>query len=104
MPPSGAARDRPIKRSAGPHDDGLEAGLAFRGSLDSFDCREPGRCAMVVVSRLNQIRFDGDYIPSIAGFERRSQLFLTDRLPPGLGTIVTETQHIHSSIVLGHRR
>jgi hypothetical protein len=30
----------------------------FRG-LDPFDCREPGRCAVVVESRLNPVRFDG---------------------------------------------
>src|SRR5712691_13173786 len=73
-------------------------------SLDPFDGREPGRCAVVVVSRLNPVRFDGDDIPSIAGVERRSQLFLTDGVRTGIGTIVTEAQHIQSPIVLGHRR
>jgi len=73
-------------------------------SLDPFDCREPGRCAVIVVSRLNPVRFDGDDIPSIAGVERRSQLFLTDGVRASIGTIVTEAQHIQGSIVLGHRR
>jgi uncharacterized protein YeaO (DUF488 family) len=54
------------------------AGIAHRAdqfrSLDPFDCREPGRCAVVVVSRLNPVRFNGGDIPSIAGVERRSQL------------------------------
>ena len=73
-------------------------------SLDPFDCREPGRCAVIVVSRLNPVRFDGGDIPSIAGVERRSQLFLTDGVRASIGTIVTEAQHIQGSIVLGHRR
>src|ERR1700724_1175489 len=68
-------------------------------SLDPFDCREPGRCAVVVVSRLNPIRFDGGDIPSIAGVERRSQLVLTDGVRAGIGTIVAEAQHIHGSMV-----
>src|SRR6267142_2240925 len=72
--------------------------------LDPFDCREPGRSAVVVVSRLNAVRFDGGDIPSIAGVERRSQLFLTDGVRASIGTIVTEAQHIQGSIVLGHRR
>jgi hypothetical protein len=33
---------------------------------------------VIVVSRLNPVRFDGGDIPSIAGVERRSQFFLTD--------------------------
>ncbi len=73
-------------------------------SLDPFDCREPGRCAVVVVSRLNPVRFDGGDILSVAVAERRSQIFLTDGVRASLGTIVTEAQHIQSSIVLGHRR
>src|ERR1017187_9255144 len=73
--------------------------------LEPIDCREPGRCAVViVVSRLNPVRFDGGDIPSIAGDERRSQLFLTDGVRASVGTIVTEAHHIQSSIVLGHRR
>ena len=72
--------------------------------LGPFDCREPGRCAVVVVSRLNPVRFDGGDIPSIAGVERRSQLFLTDGVRASIGTIVTEAQHIQGSILLGHRR
>src|SRR5262249_26534165 len=36
-------------------------------SLDPFDCRKAGRCAVVVIYRLNPVRFDGDDIPSIAG-------------------------------------
>ena len=65
-------------------------------SLDPFDCREPGRCAVVVVSRLNPVRFDGGDIPSVAGVERRSQLFLTDAVRASIGTIVTEAQHASS--------
>ncbi len=72
--------------------------------LDPFDCREPSRCAVVVVSRLNPVRFDGGDIPTIAGVERRSQLFLTDGVRASIGTIVTEAQHIQGSVVLGHRR
>jgi hypothetical protein len=69
-------------------------------SLDPFDCREPGWRPVVVVSRLNPVRFDGGDIPSIAGVERRSQLFLTDGVRARIGTIVTEAQHIQSSILL----
>lgn len=71
---------------------------------DPFDCREPSRCAVVVVSRLNPVRFDGGDIPSIAGVERCSKLFLTDGVRASIGAIVTEAQHIQGSIVLGHRR
>src|ERR1700720_2338513 len=71
--------------------------------LDPFDCREPGRCAVVVVSRLNPVRFDGSDIPSIAGVERRSQLCLTDGVRASIETIVTKAQHIQGSIVFGHR-
>ena len=71
-------------------------------TLDSFDGREPGRCAVVVVSRLNPIRFDGGDNPPVAGSECRSQLFLTDGMRAGLRAIVTETQHIQGSIVPGH--
>ena len=72
--------------------------------LDPFDRREPARCAVVVESRLNPVRFDGGHIPSIAGVERRSQLSLTDGVWAGIGTIVTEAQHIQGSTVMGHRR
>jgi hypothetical protein len=47
-------------------------------SLGPFDCREPGRCAVVVVSRLDPVWFDGGDIPSTAGVECRSHLFLSD--------------------------
>jgi len=70
----------------------------------SFDCREPRRCAVVVVSRLDPVRFDGGDIPSMDGVERRSQLFLTDGVRASIGTIVTEAQHIQGSIAFGHRR
>jgi hypothetical protein len=59
---------------------------------------------VVVISRLNPVRFDGGDIPSIAEVERRSQLILTDGVRASVGTIVTEAQHIQGSIVLGHRR
>src|ERR1035437_1382415 len=72
-------------------------------SLDPFDCREPGGCAVVLISRLNLVRFDGGDIPSSVGVERRFQLFLTDGVGASIGTIVTEAQHIQGSIVLGHR-
>ena len=58
-------------------------------SLDPFDCREPGRCTVVVVSRLNPVRFDSGDMPSSAGVERRFQLFLTDGVRASIGTIVT---------------
>jgi hypothetical protein len=58
-------------------------GIAHRAgqscSLDPFDCREPGWCAVVVVSRLNPVWSDAGDIPSMAGVERRSQLVLTGR-------------------------
>ena len=37
------------------------------GSLDPFDCHEPGRCARGEVSRLNPVLLNGGDIPSIAG-------------------------------------
>ena len=40
----------------------------------------------------------------LLGFERSSQLFLTDGVRASIGAIVTEAQHIKGSIVLGHRR
>ncbi len=44
-----------------------------RRQLDPFDCRKPGRRAVVVVeSRPNAVRFDGDDIPPIARVKRRS--------------------------------
>jgi hypothetical protein len=43
-------------------------------------------------------------MPSIAGVESRSQLFLADGVRASIGTIVTEAQHVQGSIVLGHRR
>jgi len=57
-----------------------------------------------VVSGLDPVRFDGGDIPSIAGVERRPQLFLTDGVRASTGTIVTEAQHMQGSIVLGHLR
>ncbi len=84
---------------------GPRAWLTSFCSLDPFDCREPGRCAVVVESRLNPVWFNGGDIPSTAGVERRSHLFLTDGVRASIRTtIVTETQHIKSPIVLGHRR
>ena len=58
---------------------------------------------MVVESRLNPVWFNGGDIPSIAGVERRSQLFLSDGVWASIGTLVAEAQHIQGSIVLGHR-
>ena len=56
--------------------------LSVSRSLDLFDGREPGRYAVVVVSRLNPVRFDGGDVPSVAGAERRPQLFLVvDSVP-----------------------
>src|ERR1022692_3184533 len=80
-----------------------KAGQAL--GLDPLDCREPGRCAViVVVSRLNPVRLDGGDLPSIARVERRSQFVLTDGVRASTWTIVTEAQHIQGSIELGHRR
>ena len=53
---------------------------------------------------MNPGRFDGGDIPSTAGTERRSQLYLTDGVRAGVGPIVTEAQHIKGFTVLGHRR
>ena len=61
-------------------------------ALDPLDSREPGRCAVVVVSRLNPVRFDGGDTPSIAEAERRSQLFAADGVRASIGTLVTEAQ------------
>jgi hypothetical protein len=72
--------------------------------LDPLDGRQPGRCAVVVVSRVNPVRFDGGDLPSRPGVERRAQLFLPDGVRARIGTIVTEAQHIQGSVVLGHRR
>ena len=57
---------------------------------------------MVVESRLNPVWFNGGDISSIAGIERGSQLFLTDGVRAGIGTLVAEAQHIQGSIVLGN--
>ena len=82
---------------------------ALRRSSDCYgpcpcDRSEPGRCADVaVISRLNPVRFDGGDTPSIAGAKRRSQFFLANRVWAGIGTFVTEAQHVQGSIVLGHR-
>jgi hypothetical protein len=80
----------------------LGTGHGLSAALDPLDCREPGRCAVVVISRLNPVRFDGGDIPSSTGVERCSQLFLTDGVRANIGTIITEAQHIQDSIVLGH--
>jgi hypothetical protein len=73
---------------------GLLTGPDQSHSLDPFDCREPGRCAVVVESRLNPVRLYGGDVPSTAGVERRSQLFLSDRVRASIGTLVTKAQHI----------
>ena len=71
--------------------------------LDPFDGCEPGWGAVVAVeSCVNPVRFDGGYIPSIAESERRSQVLLTDGMRSGIGTLVTEAQHIEGSTGLGH--
>src|SRR5262245_35243454 len=67
--------------------------------LDPFDRREPGRCTIVVVPRLNPVRFDRGDMPSGAGIERRTQLFPTDGMRAGIGTNITEAQHIQGSTV-----
>jgi hypothetical protein len=36
---------------------------------------------------------------SIAGVERRSQLFLTDGVPASIGTIVTEAQNVQVQVL-----
>src|SRR4030095_4421057 len=101
---TGRAKTRPNGGLVGSDGTRSLTGPTSPDSLDPFDCREPGRCAVVVASRLNPIGFDGGDIPSIAGVERRSQLFLTDGVRASIGTIVAEAQHIQGSIVLGHRR
>ena len=60
------------------------------GASDPFDCREPGRRAVVVESRLNPVCFNGGDIPSITGIERRSQLFLTDGVRASIRNLITE--------------
>src|SRR3982751_275357 len=72
--------------------------------LDAFDCCQPGWCAVVVESGVNPVRIDGDNIPSIVGSEGCSQFLLTDRVRPEIGTVVTEAQYVHNSVVLCHRR
>ena len=59
---------------------------------------------MVVESRLQPVRFEGDDIPSGAGTERGPQILLTYGMRAYTGTIVAEAQHIQGSSVLGHRR
>src|SRR5262249_15623348 len=44
-------------------------------SLDPFHCRRPGRCAVVVISRLNPVRFDGDDIPSCSVTDARLAMY-----------------------------
>jgi hypothetical protein len=41
-------------------------------------------------------------VPSSAGIERRSRLFLTNGMRTSIRTIVTEAQHIQGSVVLCH--
>src|SRR5262245_66359372 len=105
-PTSGSTgRRRAVTRTASSfRPRGGAATTSTRTPLDPFDCREPGGCAVVVVSRPNPVRFDGGDIPSIAGFARRSQLFLTDGVRASIATIAAEAQHIQGSIVFGHRR
>ena len=67
--------------------------------LNPFDGGEPGRCAVVVDSCLKPVRFDSGDIPSTAGVERRSQLFLTDGVRASIGTIVTEAQHVQLQVL-----
>jgi hypothetical protein len=87
----------------GSHSDICRRNRQTEGSLDPFNCRQPGRCAIVVVSRPNSVRFDGGHIPSRPGVERYLQIPLTHRVRASVGTIVAEAQHIHGPIVLGHR-
>ena len=49
-----------------------------------------------MVSRLNAVGFDGGDTPSIAGVERRSELFPDDGVRASIGTIVTEAQHVQA--------
>jgi hypothetical protein len=80
----------------------LEILILFR-SLVPFDCREPGwRAILVMESRPNSVRFDGSEIPSAAGVERRSQLFLTNRVRSDIGTFISEAQHVQGAIVFSH--
>src|ERR1019366_6848401 len=53
---------------------------------------------------MDSVPFNGGDLPSMAGVERRSQLFLTDGVRASIGTLIAEAQHIQGSIVLGHRR
>src|SRR4051812_20817771 len=71
-------------------------------SRDTLDCREPGRCAVVVKSRLNAIGHDRSDMPSDVAVERHSQIVATDRMRATVGTLVTEAQHVESSIVFRH--
>jgi hypothetical protein len=56
-----------------------------------------------VVSRLNAVGFGGGDSPSIAGLERRSQLFLMMGCGPVSGTIVTEAPHVRRAALTIHR-
>lgn len=76
----------------------------FHSLLDAFDCHEPGWCAVAVESRLNPVGFEGDDIPSSAGVERRSYLFLADGVRASFGAFVTEAQYMEGSIVRSYRR
>src|SRR4029077_85448 len=79
--------------------------IAKPRNLDPIDCRAPGGCAVVVlVSRLNPVRFDRGDSASGAWVKRSSQLVLTDGVRARVGTFVTEAQQIQGSILLSHRR
>jgi len=62
------------------------------GSLDTIDSHQPARCSVVVDSRVEPFRFDGGDTPTVSGVERRSQLFLSDEVRAGIGTLITEAQ------------
>ncbi len=72
--------------------------------LHAFDDGEPARCAVVVVSRLNPVRFDGGDIPSATGIERGSQLFLTDGVLAGTGTLSRSVNRHRTIEVHGAKR
>jgi hypothetical protein len=72
--------------------------------LYPFDCYKPGWNTTVEVSGLNPVRLDSGQVPSIAGVENRSQLFLIDRMRTSNRTSVTEAQQVEWSVVFGYGR
>jgi hypothetical protein len=77
----------------------------LRGALDPFDGGEPGGGAGVAVeSGVNAVAFDRGDMPSVAGAERGSQVFLTDGMRAGIGAFVAEAQHVQGSTALGDGR